>query len=150
MSYPTQYPYKEYLHLPTSEDPGPELATPKHKTPTTRVGGVNPWGPNLLMLANLNATEAEIKGLQNDGPITGMDGEATLIMKACDELTLKGCVRDDTLVTMKKRFGDQTVIKYILVLSWYNMFKRFAVSTRVLVENNEEVDEKIGKSTLPA
>ena len=114
------------------------------------VGGVNPWGPNFRMLENLGATEAEKEGLENDGPVTGMDEEATLIMQACDELTLKGCIADPTLAAMKKRYDNQTVVKYILVLSWYNMFNRFTVSTRVPVESSSEIDEKIGKSKLPA
>jgi hypothetical protein len=114
------------------------------------VGGINPWGPNLRILSNLGATEAEIAGLKKDGPVTGMSEEATLIMKACDELTLKGYVEDETLKAMKAKWDEQMVIKYILVMRWYNMFNRFTVSRRVPVESEKDIDEKIGRSTLPA
>jgi hypothetical protein len=114
------------------------------------VGGVNPWGPNLRMLENLKATEAEVKGILSDGPVTGMDDEASLIMQACDELTLKGCIQDPTMKRMKESYDRDTICKYVLTLSWYNMFNRYVVSTRVPLENEEEITEKIGVSTRPA
>lgn len=194
MSYPTKYPYSEYLDLPTDKDLGLDLATFCHGEaqdlkdgrmmlaaglvgtdmiklakavfripgvdPKIRefivlriahhVGGVNPWLPNLRMLENLQATDAEIKGIMADGAVTGMDEEASLIMQACDEMTLKGCIRDPTLKAMKERYDRNTVCKYILVLAWYNMFNRYVVSTRVPLESAEEVNEKIGTSTRPA
>ncbi|KAJ4663363.1 hypothetical protein HRR95_009302 [Exophiala dermatitidis] len=114
------------------------------------VGGVNPWGPNLRMLENLDATEAEVQGILSDGPVTGMDEESSLIMRACDELTLQGCIQDPTMKRMKERYDRDTICKYVLTLSWYNMFNRYVVSTRVPLENQAEIDEKIGRSTRPA
>jgi hypothetical protein len=102
------------------------------------------------MLSNLGATEVEIVELKKDSPVAGMSEEATLIMKACDEWTLKGCVEDETLKAMKAKWDEQMMIKYILVMRWYNMFNRFTVSTRVPVESEKDIDEKIGRSTLPA
>lgn len=189
-----EYPYKEFLHLPTNEELGQDLASFCHEDarnlkdgrmmlgaglvgtdmiklaksvfripgvdPKIRefivlrvakhVGSVNPWGPNIRMLENLGATMAEIEGIQADGPVTGLDEEGTLIMQACDEVTLKGVIQDPTLAKMKKRYDNQTVLKYILVLCWYNMFNRYVTSTRVPKESPEEIDNKIGRSTRPA
>lgn len=114
------------------------------------VGGVNPWGPNLLMLHNLGAPAAEIDGIQNDGPVTGLDEEGTLIMQACDELTTIGAIQDLTLGAMRRRYTDELCRKYILVMSWYNMFNRFLVSTRVPSETEQEIAEKVGTHTMPA
>ena len=114
------------------------------------VGGVNPWGPNLRMLKNLKASPAEVEGLQNDGPVTGMDEEATLIMQACDELTVKGAIQDPTLAEMKERYSDEICRKYILTICWYNLFNRFLTSTRVPPESDQEIVEKIGDKTMPA
>ncbi|KAJ9131067.1 hypothetical protein NKR23_g11891 [Pleurostoma richardsiae] len=75
------------------------------------------------MLKNLGATEAEVKGLLSDGPVTGMDKEASLVMQACDEITLKGAIQDPTMKRMKEK---------------------------VPLESEEEIDEKIGRSTRPA
>jgi hypothetical protein len=59
-------------------------------------------------------------------------------------------VEDETLKAMKAKWDEQMMIKYILVMRWYNMFNRFTVSTRVPVESEKDIDEKIGRSTLPA
>jgi len=108
------------------------------------VGGINPSGPNLRLLDNLGATKEEIEGLKSDGLVAGMDEEASLVMRAYGELTLKGRVGDKALRRMNERYDEQTVIKHILVCSWYNMFNRFTVSTRVPVESERDIDEKIG------
>lgn len=114
------------------------------------VGGVNPWGPNIRMLENLGATKAEIEGIQNDGAVSGLDEEATLMMQACDELTTKGAIQDPTLRKLKDRYHDGLICKYILTMCWYNMFNRYLASTRVPKESDLEVEEKVGNSTLPA
>jgi len=114
------------------------------------VGGVNPWDPNIKMLENLKASKQEIDGVQADGPVTGLDEDAALIMRACEELTSMGAIQDPSLAKMKERFGDTLTLRYILVMCWYNMFNRFLVSTRVPKETAEEVAQKVGDKTLPA
>ena len=113
------------------------------------VGGVNPWGPNLRMLQNLKATPEEIEGIQNDGPVTGVNDEAALIMTACDEVTLKGAVQDPTLAAMMKRYDAQVVRAYIAVICWYNLFNRYLTSTRVPTESEADIDKKVGSQTQP-
>ena len=113
-------------------------------------GGVNPWGPDLRMLENLKASPDEAEGLQNDGPVTGMDEEASPIMRACDGLTVKGAIQGPTLGEMKVRYGEEICRKYILVMCWYNMFNHFLVGTRVPAETDQEVIEKVGDKTMPA
>ncbi|AQS89088.1 hypothetical protein AA103196_0203 [Ameyamaea chiangmaiensis NBRC 103196] len=114
------------------------------------LGGVNPWGPNLRMLDNLNASTAEKEGIQNDGPVTGMDEEAQLIIQATEELTLKGAISDPVLEAMRNRYSDEICRKYIAVMCWYNFFNRYLISTRVPAETDEEVIEKVGDKTMPA
>jgi hypothetical protein len=114
------------------------------------LGGVNPLGPNLRMLDNLKATKAEVGGIQNDGPVMGVDEEAALVLQACDEITTTGAVQDPTLARMKDRYSDEVCRKYIVVICWHNMFNRYLVSTRVPAETDQEVTEKVGDKTMPA
>jgi hypothetical protein len=114
------------------------------------LGGVNPWGPNLRMLDNLGATEAEKEGIQNDGPVSGLDEDATLVMRATEEISGTSGLQDATLTALKDRFGDHTARNYIAVICWYNMFNRFLISTRVPAESEQEVIDKVGDQTLPA
>ncbi|WP_168711643.1 hypothetical protein [Sphingomonas sp. PAMC26645] len=114
------------------------------------LGGVNPWGPNLRMLDNLHASEAEKEGIQNDGPVTGVDDEAKLILTATEELTLTGAVSDASLQAMRDRYSDETCRKYIAVMCWYNFFNRYLISTRVPAETEQEVIDKVGDNTMPA
>ncbi|HEY9305195.1 MAG TPA: hypothetical protein VIO95_12965, partial [Mycobacterium sp.] len=114
------------------------------------LGGVNPWGPNLRMLDNLGATDAEKQGIQNDGAVTGLDDDATLVMLATEQITSNIGLQDTTLAALKERFGDDLTRRYIAVICWYNMFNRFLVSTRVPTESEQEIIDKVGDQTLPA
>lgn len=114
------------------------------------LGGVNPWGPNLRMLDNLGATDAEKQGIQNDGPVTGLDDDATLLMLATEQITSNTGLQDATLAALKERFGDDLTHRYIAVICWYNMFNRFLVSTRVPAESEQEIIDKVADQTLPA
>jgi hypothetical protein len=114
------------------------------------LGGVNPWGPNLRMLDNLGASDAEKEAIQADGPVAGLDEDATLIMRATEEITVGAGLQDPTLRAMIDRFGNDVARRYIVVICWYNMFNRFLIATRVPAESEQEIVEKVGDQTMPA
>jgi hypothetical protein len=117
---------------------------------TKLLGGVNPWGPNLRMLDNLGATAAEKEAIQAGGPVTGLDEDATLVVRATEEITSDRGMQDPTLRALIERFGNDVARRYIVVICWYNMFNRFLIATRVPAESEQEVIEKVGDQTLPA
>lgn len=109
----------------------------------------HPWDPNVRLAANTGASPAEILALEADGPVTGLDEEALLIVRAVDEITLSGTLTDTTLGELRARYNDEMCRKYILVMSWYNLFTRFCNGCRVGLENPQEVVSKIGSRLNP-
>ena len=109
----------------------------------------HPWDPNVRVALNTGASLGEIEALTVDGPVTGLDEEATLIVQGVDEMTLTGTLTDATLAAMRARYSDEICRKYVLIFSWYNLFVRYCNGCRVGVESPEEVKQKIGPDVNP-
>ena len=109
----------------------------------------HPWGPNVRIAQNVGASLEEVRALEVDGPVTELNEEGNLIVRAIDELTLTGTLGDDTLAAMRARYTDEICRKYVLMMSWYNLFTRFCNGCRVGVESPEQVVEKIGNRKNP-
>ncbi len=109
----------------------------------------HPWDPNVRVAQNNGVSTDEILALQVDGPVTELDEEGNLIVRAVDEITLTGTLSDETLAALRARYSDETCRKYVLMMSWYNMFARFCNGCRVGTENPEEVLQKIGNRVNP-
>ena len=109
----------------------------------------HPWDPNVRVAQNTGVSVEEILALEVDGPVSGLDEEGTLIVRAIDELTLTGTLSDETLSALRARYSDEICRKYVLMISWYNLFTRYCNGCRVGVESPEQVVEKIGERTNP-
>lgn len=110
----------------------------------------HPWSPNVRVAQNTGVAVEEILALEVDGPVTELDEEGNLIVRAIDELTLAGTLSDATLAALRSRYTDEICRKYVLMISWYNLFTRFCNGCRVGVESPAEVVDKIGNRTNPA
>lgn len=92
----------------------------------------------------------DILALEVDGPVAELDEEGNLIVRAIDELTLAGTLSDATLAALRFRYTDEICRKYVLMISWYNLFARFCNGCRVGVESPTELVNKIGDRVNPA
>ena len=108
-----------------------------------------PWEPNKIQALNLKATQAEIDIVAADGPVTSLGAEPSLLLRAVDELTLKGQLSDSTLLALMERYDHQTCRKYLLVISWFNLIARFCNGTRIPLETQGGLEAKIGTRTSP-
>jgi 4-carboxymuconolactone decarboxylase len=86
---------------------------------------------NLVMARNVGLTAEEIAGIGRDGPVSGLDVEATLICRTTDELTEFATLTDETLKTLVERYGKNVTAKLILSVAWFNLLSRFLNATRV-------------------
>jgi 4-carboxymuconolactone decarboxylase len=93
---------------------------------------------NTVMAANAGITGEEIAAIGKDGPVQGLDAEATLICRATDELTEQATLTDETLARLINRYGKNITAKLVLIIGWFNLLSRFLNGTRVPLETTNK------------
>jgi 4-carboxymuconolactone decarboxylase len=93
---------------------------------------------NTVMAANAGLTPGQIAAICKDGPVQGLDPEATLICQATEELTERATLADETLAKLIDRYGKSLAAKLILSIGWFNMLNRFLNGTRVPLETSNK------------
>ena len=93
---------------------------------------------NTVMAANAGVTAEEIAAICKDGPVQGLDAQATLICQATDELTDQATLTDETLGKLIDRYGKRITAKLVLIIGWFNLLSRFLNATRVPLETSNK------------
>lgn len=91
---------------------------------------------NTIMAKNVGVTDAQLAAVGQDGPVQGLDEEATLICQATDELTQQSTLADATLQALLARYGPGVTTKYIALIGWFNMLSMILNATRVPLETD--------------
>jgi len=92
---------------------------------------------NTVMAGNAGISPQQMAAIGKDGPVHGLDPEATLICQATDELTDAATLTDETLSKLVDRYGRNVAAKLIMTIGWFNLLSRFLNGTRVPLETND-------------
>jgi alkylhydroperoxidase family enzyme len=103
------------------------------------------WQANAQFAHNVGLSDDEINAVTADGPVTGVNPEYVLLLKATDEMTHTGTLTDQTLTEMMKRYDEIHCRKYILIIAWFNLLPRFLNACRVPLETTD----KVGSGSAP-
>jgi alkylhydroperoxidase family enzyme len=93
------------------------------------------WVQHLTVAGRLGVSDAEIKAIAVDGPVTGLDEEGNLLCRVADEVSRDVRLSDQALAQILERYGPRQAAELILCCSYFNMLSRLLESTRVELEN---------------
>lgn len=95
---------------------------------------------NTVMARNAGLSAEEIAAIGKDGPVQGLDAEATLLCRATEELTDEATLTDETLRQLIDRYDRGIASKLILTIGWFNLLSRFLNATRVPLETSNKYE----------
>ncbi len=94
------------------------------------------WQVGSILGKNAGVTDAELAALGQDGPVQGLDAEATLLCQATDELLQQATLTDATLAALLARYGPRLATKYIVSIAWFNAISLIENALRVPLETD--------------
>lgn len=94
------------------------------------------WQVGSILSQNAGVTDAERAALGQDGPVRGLDAEATLLCQATDELLQQATLTDATLAALLARYGPALAAKYIVSMAWFNAINLMENALRVPLETD--------------
>jgi len=100
------------------------------------------WEANAKFAENLGITQAEIRAIARENPVTNLDPAYVLVCAATDELSLAGALTDETLRRLLAQFGDTVTRKIILIIGWFNLLSIFVNGCRVPLETTDKIGAK--------
>jgi 4-carboxymuconolactone decarboxylase len=97
-------------------------------------GAAYEWAQHEQLARNVGVSDAEIRAIGGEDPVTSLDEEASLICRVADEISRDVRLSDEALAQITNRYGPREAAELILLVSYYNMVSRFLESTRVEIE----------------
>ena len=94
------------------------------------------WQVGSILGKNAGVTDAERDALGQDGPVQGLDAEATLLCQATDEMLQQATLTDATLAALLARYGTGLAAKYIVSIAWFNAISLIENALRVPLETD--------------
>jgi 4-carboxymuconolactone decarboxylase len=92
------------------------------------------WTQHVRLALQLGVTAEQIERIGVDGPVQGLDEEATLLCRVAEEISRDVRLSDEALTEIMQRYGVRQATELILCCSYFNMLSRFLESTRVALE----------------
>ena len=92
------------------------------------------WTQHVTVGKRTGLTDAEIRRIATDGPVTSLDEEGNLLCRVADEITRDVRLSNEALEAILSRYGEREATELILCCSYFNMLSRFLESTRVELE----------------
>lgn len=86
---------------------------------------------------SLGMTDGEIDATTVQAPDQLLAPEEALICRAADEITRNVRLSEETLASVRERWGEKGAAELILTVGYYNMVSRFLESARVPLETAE-------------
>ncbi|HSQ05011.1 MAG TPA: carboxymuconolactone decarboxylase family protein [Burkholderiales bacterium] len=93
------------------------------------------WTQHVRLARQIGVTQQEIDRIGVDGPVQGLDEEASLLCRVAEEISRDIRLSDEALEAILKRYGVRQATELILCCSYFNMLSRFLESTRVELES---------------
>ncbi len=98
------------------------------------------WAQHRQLAANAGVTDAEIDAIDTEEPVSSLDEECNLICRVADEVSREVRLSDEALEQIIDRYGAREAAELILLVSYYNMVSRFLESTRVQIEDEQQLE----------
>ncbi|HTA32229.1 MAG TPA: carboxymuconolactone decarboxylase family protein [Solirubrobacteraceae bacterium] len=105
------------------------------------------WAQHEQLAGNVGVTDAEIRAIGGEDPVTSLDEEANLICRVADEVSRDVRLSDEALEQIVERYGPREAAELILLVSYYNMVSRFLESTRVEIEQEPQLGGQVAPWT---
>lgn len=96
------------------------------------------WEQHVHIARKAGVTQQEIDLIKVDGPVFGLDEEATLLCRVAEEIARNIRLSDEALAAILDRYGKRQATELILCCSYFNMLSRFLESTRVELDADLE------------
>ncbi|MBW2243462.1 MAG: carboxymuconolactone decarboxylase family protein [Deltaproteobacteria bacterium] len=138
---------RPFLDLAGSILIGSEFDARKREIAVLRVAHVTgssyEWTQHERLGRNLGLEAAEIDAIAADGPVTGLDEEGRLLCRVADEISRDVRLSDEALSAIMARYGVRQATELIVCCSYFNMLSRFLESTRVELEADDLIGDRI-------
>ncbi len=139
--------FEGFMGLATSILAGSEFAARKREIAVLRVahvtGSVYEWTQHVRLGKNLGLSEEEIAAIAVDGPVDGLDEEGRLLCRVAEEISRDVRLSDEALSQIVDRYGVRQATELILCCSYFNMLSRFLESTRVELEAEDLIGDRV-------
>jgi len=99
------------------------------------------WTHHLELAMLYGVTAEEIESIQFEDPVASLDEEGNLLCRVADEISRDVRLSDDALSLILARYGVREATELILCVSYFNFLSRFLESTRVELEDQNELDK---------
>jgi 4-carboxymuconolactone decarboxylase len=132
---------RPFLELGGSILAGSELQPREREFAILRVAHVTAAGyerqQHEQLARSIGISDAEIDATASAMPSETLPPDEALICLAADEITRDVRLSDETLSSVRGRWGDKGAAELILTVGYYNMVSRFLESARVPLETSE-------------
>lgn len=92
------------------------------------------WTQHATIARRVGVRDDEMAKIAIDGPVRGLDEEATLVCRVAEEISRDVRLSDEALAAILSRYGARQAMELILCCGHFNMLSRILESARVEVE----------------
>jgi alkylhydroperoxidase family enzyme len=141
--------FQPFLAMAGSVLLGAEFDARKREIAVLRVARVThseyEWTQHERLGRNLGVSESEIGIIRDEDPVESLDEEGNLLCRVADEIS-----RDVRLSDVLERYGVRQATELIVCCSYFNMLSRFLESTRVELEAEDLIGDRIPEKIAPS
>jgi alkylhydroperoxidase family enzyme len=146
--------FQPFLAIAGSVLLGAEFDARKREIAVLRVARVThsgyEWTQHERLGRNLGVSEAEIGIIRDEDPVESLDEEGNLLCRVADEISRDVRLSDEALAAILERYGVRQATELIVCCSYFNMLSRFLESTRVELEAEDLIGDRIPEKIAPS